>query len=206
MASDEGVIKFKCVLTEAPPPPEENIAELKHFRQLLYMYNLIGEDADGIGFGNISCRIKNTSEFIITGTQTGGLKTLESNHFTVVDDFNIERNTVYCKGNLPASSETLTHAALYKTSAQVNAVIHVHHAETWQKNIDKLPTTKANIEYGTPHMALEVMRLASLNPVDQIHQAQIIIMAGHKDGIIAYGNSLKNAFDFLMNIPQGKSI
>ncbi len=193
---DEGVIKFACKWIDGPPPGGHKLRALNEWRQLLYGQGLIGAYADGIGYGNISVRDTPSRQFIITGSGTGGLERLTSQHFTCVLDYDLEGNYVQCKGPIQASSETLTHASFYEASRSINAVIHVHHDVLWQTYRNKLPTTSSQVAYGTPEMAREVSRL--LKDSDRPAK-QLVIMGGHEEGVMAYGSSLGHAASILLN-------
>ena len=109
-------------------------------------------------------------------------------------DFDLNR--ILCRGAIEASSESLTHASFYEASRSINAVIHIHHKELWQKYLNKLPTTSLEVEYGTPEMALEVLRLLKHGPRPA---KQLVIMGGHDEGVMAYGSSLGHAASILLN-------
>jgi ribulose-5-phosphate 4-epimerase/fuculose-1-phosphate aldolase len=83
---------------------------------------------DGIGYGNISTRFQK-NKFIITGSATGSLTKLTTNHYTLVTDYDINRNTLTTIGPIKASSESLTQAIIYESQKSVKAVMHVHHLE-----------------------------------------------------------------------------
>ncbi|MGF1494827.1 MAG: class II aldolase/adducin family protein [Microcoleaceae cyanobacterium] len=110
---DEGVIKYDCDWELTSPLAEAAIQQLITWRDALYRLGLIGVTPDGIGFGNISQRIGQSEQFVITGTQTGHLPQLQPQHYTVVTQFDLEQNTLICRGPIKASSESLTHAAIY---------------------------------------------------------------------------------------------
>ena len=102
-----------------------------------------------------------------------------------------------CEGPVKASSESLTHAILYKLSNEINAVIHTHHRDLWNHLLHQLPTTSKNISYGTPKMVFEVKRL--FDETD-LSKSQIFVMAGHKDGIVAFGKNLNEAVERLLSL------
>ena len=57
----EGVIKYTIEHSAAPPLPASDLAALNAWRKILNQLALIGQDParyDGIGFGNISCRLE----------------------------------------------------------------------------------------------------------------------------------------------------
>ena len=121
----EGYIKFNCHWTVAGPVSHDQTRKINIWRDKLYALGLIGVYDDGIGFGNISMRYQGNT-FIIIGSATGGLKQLNENHFTLVTRYDLEQNSLECKGPIIASSESLTHAAIYESAPEIHAVIHVH--------------------------------------------------------------------------------
>jgi len=193
---DEGYIKFKSDWIEAPARAWHKIRAMNEWRQVLYDAGLIGAHPDGIGYGNISVRDTPDSAFIITGSMTGHIRELGPEHFTRVLDYDFEANHLTCKGPIKASSESLTHASFYEASRSISAVIHVHHAGLWHAYRDELPTTSHDVTYGTPEMAYEII---SLLRDKECPAKQLVIMGGHEDGVLAYGNSLGHAASTLLN-------
>jgi L-ribulose-5-phosphate 4-epimerase len=188
----EGYIKFNCDWIKQEL--NEDITEINKWRNRLYSLNLIGAYENGIGFGNIS--IRNGNNFIITGSKTGGIENLTNNHFTKVTNWYFNKNNLTCEGPIEASSESLTHAAIYTSNSNINAVIHVHNINLWEKLIHKIPTTDEKAEFGTPEMAYEIIRLFREN---QITKKRILVMGGHKEGIISFGKDLEEAGNVLLN-------
>jgi ribulose-5-phosphate 4-epimerase/fuculose-1-phosphate aldolase len=184
---DEGYIKYQCIWVEQQPLSPEYLIELNQYREQLYQLNLIGEDNQGIGYGNLSKRWDKKNQFIITGTQTGGLTNLNEAHYTLVTDFDIDANCLTCVGPIQASSEALTHGSIYEAKPEINAVIHIHHQQLWENLKYKVPTTPENCAYGTPEMARAIARLA------QEQNRKIIVMSGHPGGLITFGNDLAEA-------------
>jgi methylthioribose-1-phosphate isomerase len=190
---DEGVIKFDCRWYRAPALDARVLDKLISYRQRIHAINLIGVYPDGVGFGNISVRAD--EGFIISGTQTGHIANIAPEHFCIVEKYNINENWVDCSGPIKASSESLTHAVIYEIFPEANAVIHVHHAAAWRRLQNKFPTSGASVPYGTPAMAAEVRRLAKQS---DLPQRQVLIMAGHEDGIISFGEDLEQAWTRLI--------
>lgn len=193
---DEGYIKFNTDWTEGPPPSWHKIQTLSEWRQQMYKVGLIGALPDGIGYGNISVRDTPAREFLITGTMTGNIRELGPEHFTRILDYNFEENRVTCIGPITASSETMSHAAFYTASRSIGAVIHIHNAYLWNTYCNELPTTSPHVTYGTPEMAYEIIRLLTAK---ERPSKQLVIMGGHEDGVMAYGNSLGHAASTLLN-------
>ena len=193
--ADEGYIKFRCDLRAGPPPKHPMMKELKYWRDKMHQKNWIGFDKKlEVGFGNIS--ISDQDGFIISGTQTGHIQCIQDKHFTSVTGYDIYKNCVRCTGMLKASSETLTHAIIYEQHYDIYAIIHIHSNDMWEKLLHTVPTSASNVRYGTPEMALEVQRLYTESALPQ---KRIMVMAGHQDGIIAFGKTLKEAAEVLLN-------
>jgi ribulose-5-phosphate 4-epimerase/fuculose-1-phosphate aldolase len=191
---NEGVIKFKCEWIQSAPLEAHWIEQIDPWRTQLFKHRLIGMYPDGIGYGNISIRV-NKDQFIISGSATGGIPQLTNLHYTKVTEYNLEQNSLTAVGPIIASSESLSHAAVYACNESIGAVMHVHNADLWDTLINKIPTTHAHIEYGTPAMAFDIMRL--YNETD-IPQKKIMVMAGHPEGIIAFGKNLEEAGSILL--------
>jgi L-ribulose-5-phosphate 4-epimerase len=191
---NEGIIKFNCKWIKNKPLNSELIKNLNIWRDKLYKLGFIGVNNDGIGYGNISNRfLKN--QFIITGSATGKLKTLKNQHYTIVLDFNLKKNSLTAEGPIIASSESLTHAVIYEYDKSVNAVIHIHSKELWSKLINNVPTTDKSVEYGTRDMAKEIILLFKEK---NLHEKKILVMAGHEEGIISFGKDLDEAGQVLL--------
>src|SRR5262249_38625969 len=156
---DEGYIKYKCIWIKSAPLPTKELICINTWRQKLFALGMIGAYEQEIGFGNISIRPRNYPQFIISGTQTGHIPLLNNHHYTLVTEFNIKKNSLTCKGPIKASSESLTHAAIYMYDKDIKSVIHVHHSGLWKNMIYKVPTINQNVQYGTREMYYEVIRL-----------------------------------------------
>ncbi len=187
--TEKGYIQFECRCVKGAPPSSSELTLLSYWRARCYEHGLCGVYDDGIGYGNLSVRIPGTSGFIITGTQTGSLDKLRQVHYAKVIDFDIARNTVVAVGPVSASSESLSHAALYSTSRRINAIIHAHDHAIWSSLLNRAPTTDPSVEAGTPEMGYELMRVAG----DVGESEKLIVMGGHQDGVIAFGAGLDEA-------------
>ena len=188
-------IKFTCEHAATDLSPFDGLAELNAYRRKLLQLRLIGADANGIGFGNLSIRDGTTNNFYITGSATGGIAELTLANCARVVAYDFERNWLRCAGAAIASSESLTHAAVYKSDARTGAVIHCHDSKLWTALLNQAPTSSKAVEYGTPEMAYEVLRLFNLTDVKS---RKILVMAGHEGGIVAFGRDLEEAFAVLM--------
>lgn len=190
---NEGVIKFNCTWIKEAPLNFELIKELNTWRDTLYKLKLLGVTKDGIGYGNISCRYKDN--FIISGSGTGKLKHLTNEHYTTVTNYSIKENALTAVGPVIASSESLTHAMIYKTQPAINAVFHVHHFALWEKLFHKIPTTDIDVAYGTPAMANEIVRLFKET---DLASEKIFVMGGHEEGIVSFGKDANEAGNILL--------
>lgn len=187
---DDGVIKFHLKWTEGSAPVFPEMKELIRWRDRMFALGLIGFDKEHkVGFGNVSVLPAGCDKnFIVSGTQTGHLPHLQAAHFTEVTHYDIAGNHLTCWGPVKASSESLTHAAIYEADPAIRAVIHIHHDAQWEEWLNKVPTTDATVPYGTPEMAAEIHRLLS-----EMQQPEVIAMAGHQGGLIAFGKTLQEA-------------
>ena len=203
---DDGIIKYdRTNFSLSPPLPEIEFAPLEYWRKKLYELNLIGEYPDSkIGFGNISTYFNYSHilkseypQFIITGTQTGKFPHLDGRHYTRVLHYIIDQLKVTMEGPIEASSEVLTHAALYEKNDRIKAIFHIHSTPIWEKMIAKnMPHTKAHIPYGTVEMA-RAIQIAIEN-----NCSGAICMRGHQDGVVAYGTSLEDAWQIISKLQQ----
>ncbi|MEW6258723.1 MAG: class II aldolase/adducin family protein [Thermodesulfobacteriota bacterium] len=189
VSSEEGIIRFRTHLIRKALQPSLEIAELMAWRDILHRLNLVGQVPTryaGLGFGNLSIRSrKNPESFVVTGSQTGHLERLESDHFCRITAWNLETAEIWAEGILQPSSESLTHAAVYASLERANAVIHVHCPQLWrlQGTID-LPVSDPKAGCGTVDLALEVSRmLADLGTPE----SGVWMLGGHEDGILAFG-------------------
>ncbi len=185
----EGYIKFNCEwIKNVINLPKEAFEELNRVRSNLYNMGLVGMDENGIGFGNLSFRIDGDC-FAITGTRTGAKAVLQLTDISIVEDVIIERNYLRCRGLVPASSESLTHAGVYISRKSVKAVIHIHSEDLWQFAIGMLPSTSKDAEYGTVRLAWEVRDLAK-----RLNDRAALVLLGHRPGLLFWGQSMQEVF------------
>jgi hypothetical protein len=192
---DEGIIKYECVFREAAAPQWREVEPLDAWRSRCFDLGLVGVYPDGIAYGNLSCRIDDTSTFWITGSATGGIPRLGPRHYTRVVRSSPERNELECEGPIRASSESMTHAAIYEALQEVGAVIHVHNRHLWDALGGRAPTVSADVRYGTPAMCSAVTALLA-NPA--VVQGGVFVMAGHVEGLVVFGCTLAQAGERLL--------
>ncbi|KIH77427.1 Ribulose-5-phosphate 4-epimerase/Fuculose-1-phosphate aldolase [Geoalkalibacter ferrihydriticus] len=189
----EGVVKFHCRYRAGAPLDSGFLAEINAWRKILFQLELIGSVPDryaGLGFGNISQRLPplpdgSAGGFVISGTQTGGIRDLEPGHYAIVRHCDPQRNLVEAQGPIRPSSESLTHGIVYALDPRVNCVLHAHSPHIWRlaKQLD-LPLTREDVPYGTPAMADEVRRVCM---EEELCPLAVLAMGGHEDGILAFG-------------------
>jgi ribulose-5-phosphate 4-epimerase/fuculose-1-phosphate aldolase len=191
---DDGYIKYSSERRDGIVPASAQLDALNETRTCLFDLGLIGVYPDGVGYGNLSIRARG-DQFVITASATGGVRALHRAQYCLVEAFSADRNHVQSRGALPASSEAMTHGAIYSANPAVQCVIHVHCRKLfdhWLAN-NRL-ATPADIPYGTPAMARTVSRLAQ----SQTTLPVLFAMAGHDEGIVAYGADVATAHTLLI--------
>ena len=195
MTKSEGVIQYRLDHRAGPLPADADYAGLFRWFKRCRERDLLGRDPQRYGghaYGNISARCG--EGFLISGTQTGGKMALSEDDLAYVEAFDPAANELRSRGPARPSSEAMTHGEIYRALPAVAAVIHVHTPVIWTQAARLgLPATPPDAEYGTPEMAAAVARLLEARP-----EAGVISMAGHEDGIIAYGMDLDAAGDRLL--------
>jgi L-ribulose-5-phosphate 4-epimerase len=195
-------VKFAYARTRAEIPAFDELVGLNACRRRLRALRVIGVDSNGIGFGNLSVRDGETNNFYVTGSATGGLPELTAADCVRVVAYDFASNWLRYEGAAIPSSESLTHAAIYESDPSTSAVIHCHESVLWGTLLDRVPTTSKSVAYGTPEMAYEIMRLFKANDV---RSRKILVMAGHKGGIVSFGKNLEEAFGVLMRERRASS-
>lgn len=196
MTQAEGALQFNLTFLPADPLPAAKLCSLNAWRQIFFRIGLVGQDPTrygGWGFGNISIRLESgdSTSFVISGTQTGGLIRLFPEHYAIVKSVDPKTNCVVAEGITRPSSESLTHASLYRLDPAVGAVIHAHSPDIWSLAESMgIPVTRGDVHYGTPEMAEEVCRLFQNTPVSVL---KIFAMSGHEDGVVSFGRSMEEA-------------
>jgi len=188
----EGTVKYAAEHTSAALELTFNVlkqwTELNEVRTSLHKLGLIGVYPDGIGYGNLSLRFSE-EQFIISGTATGAKEVLSLSEYCMVKSFDITRNMVVSSGPIQASAESMTHGAVYHSSACANCVIHIHSGKIFSGMLrDNYPVTPKEAEFGTPQMAIAIGKL-----VEAEGDKGQIVMAGHDEGVIAYGATIEKA-------------
>ncbi len=188
--TDEGYIKFDAQWTPTPPFAAAEVAKLLHGRQIAYHHHWIGAYPDGIGYGNVSQRSGATDTFYITGSATGNFPILDNRHIAKVTRVAAAENRLWCEGPVVASSESMSHAAIYSELPWVGGILHAHDLAMWQRLLHQVPTTDARAPYGSPEMVDSIIDL--IRHTD-LPTRGIFVMEGHREGIFTFGKDLEAA-------------
>lgn len=208
--ADEGVIKFRAEHRREPLEPRrfgELACTLTAWREILAMTRLVGQEPErygGFGYGNVSARVgppsapRRRRAFLVSGTQTSGRRCMSLADYCVVESCDPRTNQVESRGETLPSSESMTHGAIYALGSHIRFVFHTHSATIWHRAHElRLPTTDPKVAYGTPEMAREVERLYREST---LASQQILAMAGHEDGIVAFGRTAEEAGQITLRI------
>ncbi len=204
----EGVIKFRLEHESRPLPARrfaELVCKLAAWREILALTGLVGQDPEryeGAGYGNVSARVGppgaplGRRSFLISGSQTSGLRCIGLDGFSVVERCDYRRNRVRSWGPLEPSSESMTHGAVYDLGPHIRCVLHAHSPVLWRHARRlRLPISDPAVAYGTPEMALEVRRLYQSSVLPE---RPILAMGGHQDGVVAFGRDPEEAGGVLL--------
>ncbi|MDD2920484.1 class II aldolase/adducin family protein [Rhodoferax sp.] len=192
---DDGVIKYSSQRLTGVMAPSAQLEQLNKARTTLFDLGLIGAYPNGIGYGNLSLRTSG-QQFLITGSATGAIRQLQPDQFCLVESFSIDQNSVRSRGSLEASSESMTHGAIYAANPAVHCVMHVHSRLLFDALLaHHAICTSPGIPYGTPAMARAVAQLVAAQ-----HSLPVLfVMAGHDEGIVAYGADIGSVLAVLVD-------
>jgi methylthioribose-1-phosphate isomerase len=193
-AHNEGYVKYTAEHTTAPAVAAPHWAELNNARTALHRLGLVGVNQHGIGFGNVSIRFHG-EEFLISGTATGAAPELTHTEYCLVKSFDLVQNRIVSAGPVKASSEAMTHGAVYHACPGANCVIHIHSKAIFDGMIrDRCPATAENAAYGTPEIAFAIVqRVQELGANERA-----VVLAGHDEGVIAWGPTVERALDLIL--------
>lgn len=181
---------------------------LEQLKEEVYRANLELPDRGLIKYtwGNVSAFDKETGYFVIKPSGVD-YESMTADDMVVVD---LENNVI--EGKYKPSSDTPTHAVLYKTYPEIGGIVHTHStwATIWAQaglDIPAMGTTQADTFYGsipcaryltqeeidagyeheTGKVIVETFRNRSLNPVD----VPGVLLHGH--GPFTWGKDAKTA-------------
>jgi methylthioribose-1-phosphate isomerase len=193
---NEGYVKYTTIHTKAPVIEAPNWAELNNARTQLFNLGLLGVNPQGVGFGNVSIRFKG-GEFLISGTATGAAPELTPEEYCLVNSFDLTQNHIVSMGPVQASSEAMTHGAVYRSCSGANCVFHIHSGLIFNGMIrDKYPATAKNAAYGTPEIALAISQCVQELGTDE----GAVVLTGHAEGIIVWGPTVERALKIIQSL------
>jgi methylthioribose-1-phosphate isomerase len=193
---NEGYVKYTAVHTTAPVVEAPHWAELNNARTHLFKLGLLGVNPQGIGFGNVSIRYKG-GEFLISGTATGASPELTPAEYCLVKSFDLVQNRIVSIGPVQASSEAMTHGAVYRFCPGANCIMHIHSRAIFDSMIrDGFPATAKDAAYGTPEIALALAQCVQELGTDE----GTVVLAGHDEGVIVWGSTVERALNLIQNL------
>jgi len=192
----EGYVKYTAVHTTAPAIEAPHWAELNNARTQLHRLGLVGVTPQGIGFGNVSIRFQG-EEFLISGTATGASPELNAAEYCLVNSFDLAQNRIVSIGPVQASSEAMTHGAVYQSCSGAHCVMHIHCGAIFKGMIrDGCPATVENAAYGTPEIALALAECVQELGTDE----GAVVLAGHDEGVIVWGPTVERALQLIQSL------
>jgi len=193
---EEGYVKYRAEHRDAPAIEPPGWAALNKGRTLLHDLRLVGVYPNGVGYGNVSLRVGREA-FLISGTATGEARELTAAQYCLVTSFDLEKNTVRTEGPVPASSESMSHGAVYRALPAAASVIHIHSRPVFDGLLAAgAPATPPEALFGTPEMALAIQAAAQKTGVDQ----GWVVMTGHDEGVIVYAASVEWALNLTLEL------
>lgn len=145
---------------------------------------LIGVYENGIGFGNISCRVENGGLFYILGLKMGNFVELDSCYYVLVIDVGVFENCFSCIGLIIVFFEFMSYVVIYEECFDVNGVIYVYDFYFWKSLMYKVFIIEAFVFYGFLEMVESICRL--LVEAD-LKVCKIFVMEGYEEGIFIFG-------------------
>jgi len=201
-ASSEGYVKYTVEHKMAEAIEVPHWAELNAARTHLHNLGLVGALSNGVGFGNLSLRLRG-NEFLISGTSTGALPVLGLDGYCLISSFDFKQNRVVSIGPVQPSAESMTHGAVYCSSSGANCVIHIHSRTIFDGMLrDRYPATPEDAEYGTPEIALAVEKCVQELDKDEGR----IVLLGHDEGVIAYGPTVERTLTLVQELYDKYSV
>lgn len=176
-------VKFRTRFLSRDVPGDERVSELIGWCRVFARQGLA--PVDGLGsHGNLSCRLRaDDSVFLITAS-SAGLSGIGGGMIVEVDDVDLESETVYARGRMEPSSESMLHHAIYLKRPDVGAVFHGHCKEILE-NAGRLgfTVTGREVPYGSLQLVESVLRV--------VEKKKFIVLRNH--GFVSLGESMEDA-------------
>ena len=163
------------------------IKEIQYWAALFARNNCAPALPGGYG-GNLSCREADT--FLITASGAN-LADLEPDQIVKVNKVSQDEQTVWAEGTHLPSSETLLHAAIYRTRPEINAIFHGHYP-VFEDNFTKLgiPITSETADYGSRKLVNDVLAI--------LGKEKFLLLRNH--GFISLGETCKEAGENVIRV------
>ena len=178
MSTENSAIVFGAVFLEKNPPADAKVAQLAEWGKRFRTAGLVRDTE-----GNLSFRTR--LGFIVSGAGVA-LDALTPETVAEVTGvvYGLNKTSVYLKGVLVPSSETILHAQIYEERPDINAIFHVHDTRV-MKQVGKLgiPVTGEEKPAGTQDLAQEAVNLIKFNK-----NARYFVLKNH--GCVAIGATM----------------
>lgn len=181
MSTESNAVSFSTIFLVRTPPTDARIAQLAQWGEKFYSMGLV----QGME-GNLSFRTQ--LGFIISGTGVP-LNALTQETVAEVTGivYGLNRNSVYIKGQVVPSRESILHSQIYEERSDVNAIFHAHDT-VLMKQAEKLgiPVTSAEKDPGSQELANEAVSLLKFEK-----EVYYFVLKNH--GVVALGTTLDDA-------------
>src|SRR5690606_29153513 len=110
MTEQEGVIKFQLDFSRQLALNAADVAQISSWRAIMLQLGMLGQTPlryDNYGFGNISQRFGRGNQFIISGTQTGGIHVMTAADYALVTCWEPGRYYIAAVGETQPSSQAM---------------------------------------------------------------------------------------------------
>ncbi|MDP2920588.1 MAG: class II aldolase/adducin family protein [Dehalococcoidia bacterium] len=181
MSTESNALTFSAVFLAKYPPGDARIAQLAAQAKKFHSLGLVHD----LG-GNLSFRTR--LGFIISGTGVS-LDALTQGTVAEVTGvvYGLNKTSVYIKGAVVPSRETILHSQIYEELPEINAIFHLHDKRLMSQ-AEKLgvPVTANERPAGSSELAQEAINLLKTNK-----SLRFFVLKGR--GVIFMGTSLDEA-------------
>ncbi len=181
MTSESNVSAFSSVFLTRGALTDLKIASLADWGKRLTKIGTV-KDTEG----NLSYR--SSLGFVITGTNVA-LNAISGETVAEITGvvYGLHKHSVYVKGMVNPSRETLLHTQIYETREDVNVIFHVHDIEV-MKQAAKLgiPVTDTEQPAGSQELAQSAVKLLKINK-----DTRYFVLKNH--GVVALGANMDEA-------------
>ena len=181
MSIESNAVAFNTIFVINTQPSDTKITQLAQWGKSFYSMGLV----QGME-GNLSFRTQ--LGFIISGT---GIPLNALTQETVAEVtgvvYGLARNSVYVKGQVVPSRESILHSQIYEERSDINAIFHVHDSVlTRQAEKLGIPITGEEKEAGSRELAEEAVKLLKYSG-----DLNYFVLRNH--GIVALGTTMDEA-------------